>query len=76
LKPGGMLIFEAHAKAQAASEFGGPDDPDHLYSAAMVRQVLEGAEIVMLEEKTIIRRGGRHPGKPAAVVRLIARRLI
>jgi len=30
----------------------------------------------MLEEKTIIRRGGRHPGKPAAVVRLIARRLI
>ncbi len=79
LKPGGMLIFEAHAKAQAASEFGGPDDPDHLYSAASVRQAVEGAvegaEIVVLEEKTIIRRGGRHPGKEAAVVRLIARRL-
>ncbi len=78
LKPGGMLIFEAHAKAQASSEFGGPDDPDHLYSAASVRQAVEGAvegaEIVVLEEKTIIRRGGRHPGKEAAVVRLIARR--
>ncbi|MDP7228274.1 MAG: class I SAM-dependent methyltransferase, partial [Alphaproteobacteria bacterium] len=68
LKPGGMLIFEAHAKAQAASEFGGPDNPDHLYSAATVREALAGveAEIVILEEKTIIRRGGRHPGKPAA----------
>lgn len=76
LKPGGMLIFEAHAKAQAASEFGGPDDPDHLYSAANVREVLAGAEIVMLEEKAIIRRSGRHPGKEAAVVRLIARRPI
>ena len=76
LKPGGMLIFEAHAKAQAASEFGGPDNPDHLYSVATVREALAGAEaeIVILEEKTIIRRGGRHPGKPAAVVRLIARR--
>ena len=76
LKPGGMLIFEAHAKAQAASEFGGPDNPDHLYSAATVREALAGveAEIVILEEKTIIRRGGRHPGKPAAVVRLIALR--
>ena len=78
LKPGGMLIFEAHAKAQAASEFGGPDNPDHLYSAATVREALAGAEaeIVILEEKTIIRRGGRHPGKPAAVVRLIARRSV
>ena len=74
LKPGGMLIFEAHAKAQAASEFGGPDNPDHLYSANLVRQALQGAEIEMLEENTIIRRGGRFPGKPAAVVRLIARR--
>ena len=73
-----MLIFEAHAKAQAASEFGGPDNPDHLYSAATVREALAGveAEIVILEEKTIIRRGGRHPGKPAAVVRLIARRSV
>ncbi|MDP6688295.1 MAG: methyltransferase domain-containing protein [Alphaproteobacteria bacterium] len=76
LKPGGLLIFEAHAKAQAASEFGGPDNPDHLYAAAVVRRVLEeaGAEIISLEEKTIIRRGGRYPGKPASVVRLIARR--
>ncbi len=73
-----MLIFEAHAKAQAASEFGGPDNPDHLYFAATVREALAGAEaeIVILEEKTIIRRGGRHPGKPAAVVRLIARRSV
>lgn len=74
LKPGGLLIFEAYGAAQAECEFGGPDDPDRLYSAAGLRQALGGAEIVLLEEKTIIRRSGRFPGKPAAVVRLLARR--
>ncbi|MBT3333324.1 MAG: class I SAM-dependent methyltransferase [Rhodospirillaceae bacterium] len=73
LKPGGQLIFEAYAKAQAENEFGGPDDPDRLFSSDILRQAIEGAEILLLEEKTIIRRSGRFPGKPAAVVRLIAR---
>ncbi|MDA1099639.1 MAG: methyltransferase domain-containing protein [Proteobacteria bacterium] len=74
VKPGGLLLFEAHAKAQAGNAFGGPEDPDHLYSSATVRQALDGAEILLLQEKTIIRRRGRFPGKPAAVVRLVARR--
>lgn len=74
LKPGGLLIFEAFSKAQAENEFGGPDDPDRLYSSAILRQALAQAEILLLEEKTIIRRTGRFPGEPAAVVRCIARR--
>jgi SAM-dependent methyltransferase len=74
LKPDGLLIFEAYGKAHADNEFGGPDDPDRLYSSAILRQTLNRAEIRLLEEKTVIRRGGRFPGKPAAVVRLVARR--
>ena len=74
LKPGGLLLFEAYGKTQANNEFGGPGDPDRCYSAAILRQALAPAEIMLLEEKTIIRRSGRFPGKPGDVVRLIARR--
>ena len=74
LKPGGLLIFEAYGKAQADNEYGGPSDPDRCYSDAILRQALGQAEILLLEEKTIIRRSGRFPGKPGDVVRLIARR--
>lgn len=76
LRPGGLLIFEAYSKAHAECEFGGPDDPDRLYATALLRQILAEAEILLLEEKTIVRRSGRYPGKPAAVLRLIARRPI
>ncbi len=74
LKPGGLLIFEAYAKAQANNEYGGPGDPAHLYSSAILRQALDRAKILLLQEKTIIRRSGRFPGKPADVVRCIAKR--
>lgn len=74
LKPGGLLILEAYAEGQADCEFGGPSDPSHCYSAAILREALPEARIISLEEKTIIRRSGRFPGKPAEVVRLLARR--
>jgi SAM-dependent methyltransferase len=74
LRPGGLLILEGYSKAHAGSKFGGPDDPERLYSTETMRRTLAGAEIIMLEEKTICRRSGRYPGKPADVVRLIARR--
>jgi SAM-dependent methyltransferase len=74
LRPGGLLLFEAYSKAHAGSKFGGPDDPARLYAAAAMRRSLAGAEIVRLEETTVRRRSGRYPGKPAAVVRMVARR--
>ena len=74
LKPGGLMIFEAYGKAQADNEFGGPGDPDRCYSIDTLRQSLDQAKILLLEEKNIIRRTGRFPGKPAAVVRLVVRR--
>ncbi len=41
LRSDGLLIFEAYTKAHADCEFGGPDDPDRLYSAASLRQTQE-----------------------------------
>jgi hypothetical protein len=74
LAPGGWLVLEGFAKAQAARPGMGPDDPDRLYDLDELQAALPGlqpveafAGLVCLDE------GTRHRGE-AAVVRFAARR--
>jgi SAM-dependent methyltransferase len=74
LKPGGLFILEAFSKNQIDYGTGGPSDPDRLYSAADLTEDFATTEIDVLTEKVVRRRGGRFPGQPAAITRLIARK--
>jgi SAM-dependent methyltransferase len=73
LVPGGLILLEAFTPDQIPNDSGGPKNPDMLYTADMLRQDFDGAEIVELEEtETVLDEGPGHSGK-AAIVRLIAR---
>lgn len=78
LKPGGLLIMEAftpkHVEKRKADSRGGPP-PEMLYTAAMLREHLEGAAFDLIcEEDVPLDEGSRHQGR-AEVVRLVARRV-
>ncbi|HIP78968.1 MAG TPA: class I SAM-dependent methyltransferase [Kiloniellaceae bacterium] len=74
LAPGGWLVVEAFAKAQAAQPNMGPDNPDLLYDIAELRAATPGLTVVeALEGEVHLEEGSRHRG-PAQVVRFAARR--
>lgn len=73
--PGGWLIVEGFAKAQAAGAMG-PEDPDKLYSLDEVVAAAEAAGLELheaLSGRVLLDEGARHQG-PAHVVRLLAHR--
>ena len=77
LKPGGVLLLEAftpkHVENRKAGSRGGPP-PEMLYTADVLRDDLESADIELLrEEEVLLDEGSRHQGR-AQVVRLVARR--
>lgn len=68
LKPGGILIFEAFSRGQLAFRTGGPQDPNLLYTADLLRQDFAPAEPLELEEVTQhMEEGTRHSGMSAVV---------
>ncbi|HMA13318.1 MAG: class I SAM-dependent methyltransferase [Bacteroidota bacterium] len=74
LAPGGWLVVEGFAKAQAARPGLGPDHPDRLYSLEELYQALPGMQVVeALAGRVLLSEGTRHQGE-AEVVRFAARR--
>lgn len=73
LAPGGWLVLEGFATAQAGGGMG-PDDPDKLYDLPELRRWIAGLALVeALTGVVALDEGPRHAGE-AAVVRLLARR--
>jgi len=76
LKPGGVLIIEAFTPRQLQYRSGGPRSPELLYTADLLSADLADAEMMALEETlTDLDEGPYHRGL-AAVVRLVARRIV
>lgn len=74
LRPGGHLILEAFTPDQMPKTSGGPKNPDMLYTAEMLSDDFDGAEIVeCVETEIVLDEGPGHSGK-ASVVRLVARK--
>ena len=74
LAPGGWLVVEAFAKAQAAQPTMGPDNPDLLYDLSELRAATPGLTVVeALDGEVHLEEGRRHRGI-AQVVRFASRR--
>jgi len=74
LAPGGLLLLECFAPAQAGRRSGGPKDPALLWSRAVVEAEFGGLEVLELLEGTVLLdEGPRHQG-PAEVVRAVLRK--
>lgn len=74
LAPGGWLVVEGFAKAQAGGGIG-PDAPEKLYSRAELARWSDGlAPVELLEGRVRLDEGPRHSGE-AEIVRLAARSL-
>lgn len=74
LKPGGLLILEAFTPAQLRHSSGGPKQVDLLYTADMLRQDFQAAEVLEIRESEIQLDEGRLHRGPAAVVRAVWRK--
>ncbi|HHJ80767.1 MAG TPA: class I SAM-dependent methyltransferase [Candidatus Tenderia electrophaga] len=75
LKPGGQVILEAFNKAQLDYPSGGPPLADALFSADLLAQDFASADIALCQESVVELDEGKYHVGPAAVVRLLARRL-
>jgi hypothetical protein len=74
LAPGGWLVVEGFAKAQALRPEMGPDDPDRLYGLAELHRAAAGLQVIeALCGEVLLEEGPRHRGL-AEVVRFAARR--
>jgi len=68
LRPGGTLIVVGYTPDQPAYGTGGPKDPDHLYTAPLLRRAFDGLRIVTLEEGVRdLREGPGHSGRSAVI---------
>lgn len=74
LRPGGHLILQGYTPDQLRHGTGGPRDPAHLYTEALLRHAFPGWEILHLQAtETVLDEGPGHSG-PSAVIGLVARR--
>ncbi|MBI1398461.1 MAG: methyltransferase domain-containing protein [Betaproteobacteria bacterium] len=74
LKPGGMFLLQGYTPRQLEYGTGGPGDPDHLYTRAMLEDALGGFDIILLDEHDdVLNEGTKHVG-PSALVDVVARR--
>lgn len=71
LKPGGIVIFEAFAKAQLGNPSGGPKNVEMLFSIDEIKEEFKELKFEILKEETIeLSEGNRHKGK-AEVIRFV-----
>lgn len=74
LRPGAMLIIEAYRKDQLKYGTGGPQNPELLYTAEMLREDFPHFHFLLLEEvEDVLNEGSMHQG-PSALVRLVAQK--
>ena len=72
LKPGGLLLLEGYRPEQLAYRTGGPSNPDHLYTEALLRDAFAGMTIEALRSyDAVIAEGTGHAGM-SALIDLIA----
>ena len=74
LKPGGMLLVQGYTPKQLEYRTGGPSLLDHLYTEALLRDLLPEAEWLLLRDyEETIEEGPAHSGR-SALIEGIARR--
>ena len=74
LKPGGLLLAEGYTPQQLEHRTGGPGEVTHLYTEAMMRDLLPEAEFLLLRShEAVIEEGPAHSGL-SALLDLVARR--
>lgn len=66
LKPGGLLLLHGYTPKQLDYRTGGPGKLEHLYTEALVRELLPGAEWLLLREyEDDLAEGNGHAGRSA-----------
>ncbi|MGD9572814.1 MAG: class I SAM-dependent methyltransferase [Thermoleophilia bacterium] len=74
LKPGGLMLCEGYGVEQLRYRTGGPPDPAHLYTEALLREELAGYEVESIRAyEADVDEGPAHSGL-SALVDAIARR--
>ncbi len=74
VKPGGLLILQGYTPKQVEYKTGGPSDPAHLYTEAMLREWFGSWDILHLREhEDTIEEGAGHAGR-SALIDLVARK--
>jgi 2-polyprenyl-3-methyl-5-hydroxy-6-metoxy-1,4-benzoquinol methylase len=74
VKPGGLILLQGYTPKQLEYRTGGPSAVENLYTAAILRELFAGWEIVLLHEhEEIIEEGRAHAG-PSALIDLVARK--
>ena len=74
LKPGGLLILQGYRTEQLQYGTGGPPERDHLYTEALIRELLQDMDILELRcYDEPVDEGKGHPGM-SALMGVVARR--
>ncbi|WP_281777702.1 class I SAM-dependent methyltransferase [Croceibacter atlanticus] len=71
LKPDGIVIFEAFAKAQLENASGGPKNEAMLFSVEEIKEEFQQLEFEFLKEATIELSEGKHHKGKAEVIRFV-----
>ena len=71
LKPDGIVIFEAFAKAQLGNASGGPKNKEMLFSVDEIKDEFAELEFQLLKEETIELSEGNHHQGIAQVIRFV-----
>ena len=74
LKPDGIVIFEAFAKAQLGNPSGGPKNEAMLFSLEEIKSEFAELEFKLLKEETIELAEGRGHSGPAEVLQFLAQK--
>ena len=74
LKPGGMLILQGYTQKQLEYKTGGPISIEYLYTEEIVRELIDGLEVLDLQcYDADLKEGSRHVGL-SALLGLVARK--
>lgn len=68
LKPNGTLLVHGYTPKQVEFGTGGPPNPEHMYTGAMLRDVYQQLDIRLCEEyEDMLDEGSGHSGKSALI---------
>lgn len=75
LKPDGVVIFEAFAKAQLGKSSGGPQNIDMLFSTDEVASEFKGLDFKLFKEESIELSEGKYHKGEAQVIRFVGKKV-
>ncbi len=74
LNPGGVLLLQGYTSRQLEYRTGGPNVLENLYTETIVRNMLDGLDIIQLREHdSQISEGAHHHGM-SALIDVVARK--